>query len=111
MTLREWTFRCDSCDKNFGLLCWDYELEEQVCPACNLPVSLYIPERGKAPGLITDGIPGGVVINHLSNKPERFYSKTDIKRRANEKGFNFADDTPKPYAVKWSGKTKHAKEV
>ena len=106
MTMREWIFACTPCDKQFGIWCWNYELDEQLCPACNESVSLYTPERSKAPGIAADSIPGGVEIRHLSNKPERFYSKTDIKRACNERGFNWAGDTPAPYKIRWSGKTK-----
>lgn len=104
MILKEWLFRCDPCDKIFGLWIWNYEVDEQTCPACHQAVDLYVPERGVAPGIATDDIPGGVEIRHLSRKPERFYSKTDIKRACNERGFTWADDTPKPYRVRWSGK-------
>ena len=104
MTFKEWLFECFSCEKKFGILAWDTALDNQKCPACNEPVDLYIPNRSRAPGIATDGIPGGVEIRHLGPKPERFYSKTDIKRACNERGFNWADDTPGPYKVKWSGK-------
>lgn len=106
MTFKEWTFTCESCDKKLGWLCWDHELDKQVCPACNAPVVLYIPERSKAPGIVTDDFPGGVEIRHLSNKPERFYSKTEIKRACNERGWTQLGDTPKKYRVPWSGRAK-----
>jgi hypothetical protein len=66
--------------------------------------------RGQAPGVAADDIPGGVVIKHLGPQPEKFYSKTEIKRAANERGFNWADDTPKPYKVRWSGKRKDGEQ-
>lgn len=106
MTMKEWIFRCGRCDKKFGILCWNYELDGQKCLACNERAELYIEPRGKAPGIATDDIPGGIEIRHLSPKPERFYSKTEIKRACNERGFNWAGDTPKKYNVHWSGKTK-----
>lgn len=105
MTFKEWTFLCAVCDKKLGWLCWDYELDRQVCPACNAPVVLYIPERVMTSGIVTDGIPGGIEIRHLSNKPERFYSKTEIKRACNERGWTALGDTPKKYKIRWSGKS------
>ena len=55
--------------------------------------------------VISDGIPGGVWIHHLSSMPKRFYSQTDIKRACNELGWSRDGDTPgKPYKVKWSGR-------
>ena len=107
MTFREWLFRCDACEKVFGQWLWSYDVPIQVCPACNGPVELYVPERSRAPSIATDGIPGGVELRHLSWKPERFYSKTDIKRACNERGFTWADDTPKDYKIRWSGKRKN----
>ena len=104
MILKEWLLRCEPCDKVFGKLCWDYEVPDQLCPVCNEPVDVYTPARGKAPGIATDGIPGGVEIRHLSRHPETFYSKTDIKRACNERGWTRDGDTPAPYRVRWSGK-------
>ena len=105
MTFREWMLECRPCEKIYGKLAWDYDLDEQTCPSCGALVDLYIPERGKAPGLVTDDIPGGIEIRHLDPRPRVYYSKTDIKRACNEKGFTWADDTPKPYRVAWSGKS------
>ena len=104
MTFKEWLLHCESCDKTFGFLVWDYELSDQVCPACNAPVDLYTPKQSKAPGIAPDGIPGGVEIRHLDRHPTKYYSRTEIKRRCNEVGMNWSDDTPKEYKIPWSGK-------
>lgn len=67
-------------------------------------------EGGQSAGVITDEIPGGIEIRHgLCNPdgtPKRYYSKTEIKRAANERGYTIAGDTPKPYNVQWSGRQK-----
>ena len=107
MTFREWLLRCEGCDKTFGQWAWDHALPNQLCPACNQPVDLYVPKPRRAPGIATDSIRGGIEIRHLGPKPERFYSMTDIKRACNERGFNWADDSPGPYKVKWSGKRRN----
>lgn len=64
--------------------------------------------RFAAVGIATDDIPGGIIINHgagLAGK--KFYSKTELKRAANEHGWKIAGDTPgKPYKVNWSGVQK-----
>lgn len=65
---------------------------------------------GQSAGVITDEIPGGIEIRHgicnPDGTPKRYYSKTEIKRAANERGYTIAGDTPKPYNVGWSGKQK-----
>mgnify|MGYP001566632399 CR=1 FL=1 len=55
-------------------------------------------------GVIGDDIPGGLVVKHLDKTPKRYYSKTDIKRAANERGWVIAGDSPRPYKVPWSGR-------
>ena len=61
-----------------------------------------------SPGVVGDDIPGGILIKHAvcnpDGSPRRFYSKSDIKRAANEVGYTITGDTPKPYRVSWSGK-------
>lgn len=59
-------------------------------------------------GVAGDDIPGGVVIQHGAGLAGRkFYSKTEIKRAANEHGWVRTGDTPgRPYKVSWSGRQK-----
>lgn len=103
MIFREWMLQCRDCGEIIEKWAWNNRLDEESCPACSGSVDVYIPELSKAPGIVPDDIPGGVEIRHLSNKPERFYSRTEIKRACNERGFNWADDSPRPYKVHWSG--------
>jgi hypothetical protein len=53
--------------------------------------------------VVSDGIPGGVLIPHAicnpDGSPKRYDSKTDIKRALNKAGYTIAGDTPKPYRV------------
>lgn len=57
---------------------------------------------GQAPGIATDGIPGGLLIKHgICNEdgtPKRYDSKSEIKRAAFEAGYFVGDDTPRPNA-------------
>ena len=73
------------------------------------------PRRTPTPGVATDDIPGGIQIRHgLVNpdgSPRTFYSKTEIRRAANEAGLTIAGDTPRPYRVHWSGRRVDAKET
>lgn len=102
-TYKEWLVRCEPCEQNLKLWEWSHQLPPK-CPMCDQPTLLWTEQTGQAPGVIPDDIPGGVEIRHLSATPERFYSKTEIKRACNERGWTWNGDTPKPYNVPWSGK-------
>lgn len=56
-------------------------------------------EVGEAPGVIPDQIPGGVEIKHgICNEdgtPRKFYSKSEMRRAAFQKGLFQGYDTPK----------------
>ena len=98
-----------TCAEGHELLDHVKTLNEPVpaCPECGgVMETLW---RGVAPGVVGDDIPGGLVVKHLTAQPQKFYSKTEIKRAANELGWVGTEDTPKPYAVKWSGKRKDLK--
>ena len=104
-TFKQWLVTCEPCDKKFEIFGWASKLPI-ACPSCNEPTELYHEIKNQSSGIAVDSIPGGVEIRHLSTKPERFYSKTDIKRRCNEKGFVWDGDTPgKPYKVQWAGRS------
>jgi hypothetical protein len=100
---------CKACNfLGIGLIYFDKPTV--TCPSCGSE-DAYIPEKpvyGIAPGIMTDDIPGGIDIRHglvdKDGNPRKFYSKTEIKRAANESGLVLEGDTPKPYAVRWSGK-------
>jgi hypothetical protein len=116
-TFKEWPFYCMACDEPFKHLAWGNQLGQPAhCPKCSSE-GYYNPhlKMGKAPGLITDDIPGGMEIRHglvqEDGSPKKFYSKTDIKRAANEAGLNWADDSPGPYKVNWSGVKKAPEKV
>ncbi|MBI3983949.1 hypothetical protein HY346_01490 [Candidatus Microgenomates bacterium] len=70
-------------------------------------MDVYVEPRGEAPGIATDGIPGGIWVRHglvgPGGTPRKFYSKTEIKQAANEAGYTISGDTPEKYRVRWSG--------
>lgn len=110
MTFKEWTLVCISCGYTSKDLLWDYQLEDAKCTHCDGPMGLDVSVAGQSAGVVTDEIPGGIEIRHgicnPDGSPKRYYSKTEIKRAANERGYTIAGDTPKPYNVRWSGRQK-----
>lgn len=109
MTFKEYPFKCSACEHEFKTLRWDYEPFPK-CPSCDTADVTYLNygQVGTSAGISTDDIPGGVEIKHAlcnpDGTPKRYYSKTEIKRAANERGYTLSGDTPKPYNVRWSGK-------
>ena|SRR3990167_9034259 len=105
ITLREWPCIC-ACGFQNKIRGWSNDFPFS-CPDCGSPVELYAEERGSAPGIVTDDIPGGYTIRHglvnADGSPRTFYSKSDIKRAANKAGLTISGDTPKPYKVQWDG--------
>jgi hypothetical protein len=114
MTFKEWPAEC-TCGWSGKLLAWDYDV--LICPTCGAEAfDKEDVKYGKAPGVISDDIPGGIEIRHglvnADGSPRRFYSKTDMKIAANEAGLKWSGDTPgKPYQVRWSGKRKESKPL
>lgn len=88
------------CDRCFQFIADPDEHGVGVCPYAARPAGF---------GIEGDDIPGGVVVRHLTPEPFKAYSKTEIKRVANERGWVIAGDTPKNYSVAWSGVRKDKK--
>ena len=110
MTFRDWEVYCEPCDLKFRQFAWSDKLPI-ACVDCGQPTYLWTDKFDRAPGLVTDDIPGGELVDHLYPTPKRFYSKTEIKRACNELGFTRKGDTPVPYKVSWSGKRKEPEKV
>lgn len=108
-TLRKWPAFC-SCGFTGSLWGWDYELP-LPCPTCKQSLEHHR-DRNKSAAIATDDIPGGIEIRHgegiinPDGSPKRYYSKTELKRACNEAGWTISGDTPRPYHVNWSGKTR-----
>jgi hypothetical protein len=110
-TFKEWKFECNECRKITGVWGWSYDkLDEPRCsnPACADDDPIMWPVTGPRSTVMiaTDDIPGGIEIRHLDPEPKRYYSKTEIKRAANERGWTISGDTPKPYNIPWSGRKR-----
>jgi len=98
---REWEVECD-CGFSGRIWAWADKLP-LPCSSCGGDTTLVDNQIGKAPGVVSDGIPGGQYIPHAicnpDGSPKRYDSKTDIKRALNKAGWTIAGDTPKPYRV------------
>jgi len=108
MRFKEWNIECGACALKEKRLAWDYEFP--INCNCGGYMNPYSDSVGQSAGIATDEIPGGIEIKHgLCNPdgtPKRYYSKTEIKRAANERGYTIAGDSPVPYRVSWSGRQK-----
>lgn len=105
---------CQTCDLESKSV-W-IEGRPLVCLNCQNPAQPVEHHKfGEAPSLMTDDIPGGIEIKHglvdVNGNPRKFYSKTDIKRAANEMGLTIGGDTPRPYKVNWSGQQYEPEKV
>ncbi len=78
---------CETCGDELTIGDW---------PFCKGPGS-HQPYRG---GIISDDIPGGLIIKHAlfdkDGNPQKFYSKSSIKAAAFAAGLTHGYDTPKP---------------
>lgn len=114
MTFKEWPLICPTCGTHTKEMAWDYQLPLS-CGTCHGPLALDYGTKQQSAGIATDDIPGGMEIKHgicnPDGSPKRYYSKTEMKRAANERGYTIAGDTPKPYKVAWSGRQKRTDGV
>lgn len=86
---------CDRCHKEITN---EAEHGLYLCPLEPTPAGF---------GVAGDDIPGGFIVKHgVGLQGRKFYSKTELKRAANEHGWTIGGDTPKPYRVSWSGRQK-----
>lgn len=86
-------YECRECNTKFEELRWA-SAGPATCK-CGASVEEYSDYSNAAPYVIGDDIPGGVVVNHLSPNPEKFYSKSEVKRAAYERGWTRVGETPK----------------
>jgi len=104
---KEWKTECPGCSQKGTVFGWTYDMPF-YCKFCGTALSIDDGRASQTVMISTDDIPGGLEVRHgicnPDGSPKRYYSKTEIKRAANEKGVTILGDTPKPYKVSWSGK-------
>lgn len=85
---------------------WGWWHEDRPCPECGKPTVFFDNQTDRSAAVIGDDIPGGLLVPnaicHEDGTPKRYYSRTDLKRALNEKGWTIVGDTPKPYRVSTS---------
>lgn len=82
--------KCSSCGAvTVDVLLRDTASGYPVCANCGQPTERV--HLGKVPGIIPDGIPGGLEITNgfcnADGTPRKFYSKSEIARAAKEAGW------------------------
>ena len=70
-----------------------------ICPECSQEMQEFYP-YSETLMIATDDIPGGIEIRHgvcnPDGSPRKFYSKSEIRKAANEAGLTISGETPKP---------------
>ncbi len=103
MVARFWPVEC-ACGFTGKLWGWEYALPLD-CPTCGAKTTLSDNRTNQAHGIITDDIPGGLdVPNAICNpdgSPKRYYSKSSIRKAANDAGWTIAGETPKIERTRW----------
>ena len=76
-------YRCGPCCHYFERLVPLDQRNTVHCPHCG---AFAIREWRTAPSMRPDSIPGGLVLENLGPKPQRFYSRTEIKDEMRARG-------------------------
>lgn len=109
-TFKERTYICPKDEQKVKKLAWDYE----PAPACGCGEQMVedIGQFSKGPCVIGDDIPGGMLVHNAicndDGSPRRFYSKSEMRRAAAEKGYvNVVEHKPargtdkSPHTTRW----------
>jgi hypothetical protein len=93
-------FACASCDHREKVLGWDYDAPRQ-CPNGHGPLEGDLGQFDKAPCVIPDGIPGGMLVKHAicnpDGSPRRFDSQSELREYARARGWtNVVEHKPLP---------------
>jgi len=97
-------FRCDACATEFEHFSTVAARNSVRCKGCGGSVErLYKPSA-----VVSDSIPGGLVVDHVLTNPDgspaKVYSKSELKRRMAQMGYeNHVEHKPE----KGSDKSKH----
>jgi hypothetical protein len=86
-------FVCQECKEAFEELRW--ESQGAATCKCGAKVEENHEHWGQSAFVIGDDIPGGVIVDHLGPRSEKFYSKSEVKRAAYERGWTRVGETPK----------------
>ena len=84
---------------------WHYDTSKP-CPTCGAAATRdAVDAPNQAPGVIPDDIPGGLdVKNAICNEdgsPRRYYSRSEIRREAAQRGYTIMGETPKDPGSRW----------
>jgi hypothetical protein len=87
-----------ACGNTLAILRWDID-PPPVCGTCNKSMDEQgSVALGRAPGVIGDTIPGGLMIRHGlchdDGTPRRYDSMTEIRREAARRGYTIHGETP-----------------
>lgn len=74
-----------------------------ICPICSQAIQIgdwpFCPHEHGSPMIASDDIPGGLEVRHgicnPDGSPKKYYSKSEIKKAAYDKGLFIMGDTPK----------------
>jgi hypothetical protein len=99
VTFKERLFVC-ACGQTITAWRWNTEANP-VCPTCHLTMDeAGTITLGRAPGVFSDSIPGGVMIRHAlcnpDGTPKRYDSMTAIREAAARRGYTLYGETPNP---------------
>lgn len=97
-TMKKRNYKCEN-DHKLTEIRWGRD-PLPVCSECNLEMVEFWPESGQSAMINTDDIPGGLEIRHgicnPDGSPRKYYSKSEIRKAANESGWTISGETPKP---------------
>lgn len=70
-------YACTHCSIVHERLVWPSERDDVQRCTCGSDMRQVF--TGRAPSMVPDSIPGGMVLENLTKTPQRFYSRTEIK--------------------------------
>ena len=99
-------FACTACGLAEERIVSMASRDAQTCTRCHAPLTRCF--IGRAPTMIPDSIPGGVVVENLTPQPKRFYSRTEINDemrvhgvRAHVRHVGVQGSDKNPHTTRW----------
>jgi hypothetical protein len=103
MTFKQWQRGC-ACGFKGLVFGWDYQMP-LPCPSCGAATHDATDRPHGTLMIATDDIPGGMLVPHAicndDGTPKRYYSKSEIREAARQKGWTISGETPKPAGSRW----------